>query len=219
MLIGLISARDMGTLGAELGRVITAAMLSVPAPQGTRRPSTKGIYGALNKNVRPVIKRHFGGPVRCRYSGCPEGPTESYSKAPSKVFKVMEYLWDFSLSRYAIPQAIHDPQATPIKGGKFELLFVAESELGTSNEICRDLLKLLEARAPVRCLIYRQPRRPSDRQQLEARMVRVLCGHAHFLPSPGVWLFVGLTWGDRKIGCDVSTFSREENALVRMEPA
>jgi hypothetical protein len=113
---------------------------------------------------------------------------------PGKAFKVLEYLWDFSLSRYAIPQAIGDPNATPIANGKYELLFVAESELGTANEICRDLLKLLEARTSVRCLIYRQPKRARERTQLETRMVQVMHRHAHFLPNPGTWLFVGLTW-------------------------
>jgi hypothetical protein len=207
----------MRDLVAELGRVIDTAILSVPAPQASRRPSTKAIYGALKKNVRPVVEKHFGGPVFCRYSGCPEGPAKSYSKTPSRVFKVLEYLWDFSLSRYAIPQAIHDPQATPIKAGKFELLFVAESELGTKNETCRDLLKLLEVRACVRCLIYRQPKRASESQQFEARMVRVMHSHAQFLPVQGIWLFVGLTCASQKMGCSVSTFSRKENALVRVE--
>lgn len=165
------------------------------------------------------MAKHFGEPVLCRYSGCPEGPANSYSHMPSKAFKVLEYLWDFSLSRYAIPQAIGDPNATPIANGKYELLFVAESELGTANEICRDLLKLLEARTSVRCLIYKQPKRPRERAQLETRMVQVMQRHAHFLPKPGTWLFVGLTWTTRAIACDVRTLNADNDALVCLETA
>lgn len=211
--------RDVRNVVPELAKAIRAAVLSVPAPSGSKRPSTKALYAALKKTVRPVVEKSFGGPVFCRYSGCPEGPAKSYSKTPEKVFKVLEYLWDFSLSRYSIPQAIGDPQATLMKGGQFELLFVAESELGTQNEICRDLLKLLDARTSVRCLIYRQPKRPHERQQLKTRMVRVMQSHAYFFPSPGVWLFAGLTWGAQRIECTVQTLSQQQDSLVIVETA
>ena len=201
-------------LAVELGSVIRTALLGVPTPQGSGRPATKAIFAVLKKSVRPLVARHFGGPVLCRYSGCPEGPAQSYSHTPEKVFKVLEYLWDFSLSRYAIPQALGDPNATPIANGKYELLLVAESELGTANEICRDLLKLLEARASVRCLLYKQPKRATERAQLETRMVQVMHRHAQFLPNSGTWLFVGLTWAPPKLACDVRTLNADNDALV-----
>ena len=130
-----------------------------------------------------MIKKHFGGPVYCRYSGSPDDPATKYSY-DDHVFKVIEYLWDFSFSRYAIPQAIENTKAIGMGNGKFELLLVAESELGNKDEICRDLLKLLEARTAVHCLVYKQPKRAGDRQEFEARMIRVLHNHAYFDQCP-----------------------------------
>lgn len=195
-----------------LARTIRRAIMGVHPPGGASRPSTKALYEALKK-VRPVMEDRFGSPVLCRYSGCPDGPKASYSNS-HHVFKVLEYLWDFSFSRYAIPQAIEAAQAKPISNGKFELLLVAESELGTKDEICRDLLKLLEARTSIRCLIYRQPRRLKERREFEERMVRVLHHHAYFQQSPGIWLFVGLTWGSQTIECEVYTLSDQANAII-----
>ena len=195
-----------------LAKVIHPAIRRVGPPTGSGRPVTKALCEALKK-ARPVIERRFGTPVLCRYSGCPDGPKRSYSKS-DRVFKVLEYLWDFSFSRYAIPQAIEDPEAKSIEQGKFELLLVAESELGTKNEICRDLLKLLEARTSIRCLIYKQPKRLMERQDFESRMVRVLHNHAHFPESPAIWLFVGLTWADQTIDCDLYTLNEQLDALV-----
>lgn len=123
-------------------------------------------------------------------------------------------MWDFSLSRWAIPQAIEDPRAKSMTNGRFELLLVAESELGTSNEICRDLLKLCEARTRIRCLVYRRPKRASTQQVLEDRMVRVLHNHAYFAADPGIWLFVGVTWGRARLDCHISTLNAKLDALI-----
>ncbi len=207
----------MDKIVPKLAAAIRSSMLAVVPPSGSGRPSTKALCDALSK-ARPIIEKRFGGPVIRRYSGCPEGPAKSYSKN-AREFKVLEYLWDFSLSRYAIPQAIEDPRAKPMVGGKFELLLVAESELGTKNEICRDLLKLLEARTLVRCLVYRRPKMLGERQNLEARMVRVLHNHGHFAPCPGIWLFVGLTWGHQRIECNISTLNERLNALIPVPTA
>jgi hypothetical protein len=201
----------------DLAKVIRPAMLAIAPPTGSKRPSTVAVYRALKK-ARPVIEKRFRGPVYCRYSGCPEGPAKKYSDR-GRVFKVLEYLWDFSFSRYAIPQAIEARKATRMRGGKFELLLVAESEMGTKDEICRDLLKLLEARTTIRCLVYRQPRRFGERHEFEARMIRVLHNHAHFQRSPGVWLFVALTWAHQKIECDLYTLDGDLNALTSVRTA
>lgn len=207
----------MKPLVPQLAAALHPHMLAL-TPTAGGRPSTKAILEALTK-ARPVIENWCGGPVVRRYSGCPEGSAKSYRKS-GREFRVLEYLWDFSLSRYAIPQAIEDPRAKALDNGKFELLLVGESELGTSNEICRDLLKLLEARTSLRCLVYRRPRRQRDRDALEARMVRVLHNHAHFAESPGLWLFVGLTWGGQlPLDCHMSTLSKELDGLVHLRTA
>jgi hypothetical protein len=122
-------------------------------------------------------------------------------------------LWDFSFSRGTILQAIEQRGHKLPSSDKFELLLVVESELGTDDEICRDLLKLLEARTTIRCLIYRQPRRLQGRQRLQSRMIRVMRNHAHFKPTSETWLFFGLTWGQGHIDCDVYTLNHGGTAF------
>lgn len=200
-----------------LAKVIRPAMLAIAPPLDSGRPPTRAVFEALKK-ARPAIAKRFGAPVLCRYSGCPEGPAKRYSKG-GRAFKVLEYLWDFSFSLYAIPQAIEDPEAKSMGDGKFELLFVAESEMGTKNEICRDLLKLLEARTSIRCLVYRQPRRSRDRQEFEARMIRVLHNHAYFQRRLGLWLFVALMWTHQKIECDLYTLDEQLDRLIPVRAA
>jgi hypothetical protein len=143
----------------------------------------------------------------CRYAGCP--PVVKKGKKPRKV---LGYLWDFSFSRFAIPQAI-EQDGTVSPPNKYEILLVVESELGTCHEICRDLLKLLEARAAIRCLIYRQPT-AQHRQRLHARMVRVLHNHAHFNPKTEQWLFIGLSWGLDTIRGEVYTLAADGSQLI-----
>jgi hypothetical protein len=195
----------------ELAAAIRKDVLAVQPPAGAGRPSTKELCQALT-TARNIAAKRFGGPVFRRYSGCPDSPG-SYSKSGG-AFKVLEYLWDFSLSRWAIPQAIEDPRAKTMSNGKFELLLVAESELGTSNEICRDLLKLCEARTRIRCLVYRRPKRTGAQQALEQRMIRVLHNHAHFEADPGLWLFVGVTWEPGQIDCHTSTLNADLDAFI-----
>ena len=208
----------MAGLG-RLAKAVEAAISAVPAPPRGRRPSTKMICAQLTSHLRPVLEGQFGGPVYRRYSGCPEEPARSYSKTPGKVFRVLEYLWDFSLSRYAIPQAIGDPRAEPMAQGQFELLLVGESELGTQTEICRDLLKLLEARTRVRCLVHREPARPRDQRRLEARIIQTMQNHVHSAESGDAWLFAGIGWNERKVSCSIRTLSRERDRLVPIEAA
>lgn len=208
----------MTTGCVAFAQAVRRAMATVPGPAGARRPSTRAICDALTNALRPVVEAEFGGPVYRRYSGCPDGPAKAFSKTPGRAFKVLEYLWDFSLSRHAIPQAIGDPHATPMPTGQglFELLLVGESELGTQTEVCRDLLKLLEARARIRCLVYREPTRARDLRRLESRMIQTMRNHARLHESLGTWLFVALRWPDGKIACAVRTVTRQLDGLVEI---
>jgi hypothetical protein len=199
---------------AELGGAIRAAILKISPPEESERPLTKEIYRALQQATRGILVKRFGGPLSCRYSGCASDTWKRYSQKPRKV---LEYLWDFSFSRFAIPQAIEQIGTLPLSG-KFELLFVVESELGTADEICRDLLKLLEARTAVRCLVYKQPKQLPRRQHLQNRMIRVMHNHAHFKPRSEEWLFVGLTWAQRHIDCDIYALNNSGTKLVPLNP-
>jgi len=196
----------------SLGKVIRAAMLSaIEPPHAKERPSTEQIYGAL-KRARPEIKKRFGDEIKCRYKGCPPVVNQHCQRQ----LNVLEYLWDFSFSRFDIPRAIEQCGKLPT-GRRYELLFVAESELGNSHEICRDLLKLLEARATIRCLVYNQYHRPKKRQEVHARMLRVLRNHALFDAKSEEWLFVGLVWRQGAVDCDVYTLNDDASELVLID--
>lgn len=175
----------------DLGAALRSAITKIDPPKGHERPSTKKTYEALESTQRLVAK-HFGGPVFHRYRGRAPNLKPSYSKTPQKS---VEYLWDFSFTRFAIPQATEKKGKKKIGSGKYELLLVAESELGTADEICRDLLKVLDARCRVRCLIYRRPKREANCRALHERFIRVMHNHAHFRPAKEMWLLVGVEWG------------------------
>lgn len=198
----------------DCAKEIRRAFGKIPLPTGNGRPSTIEIYKAL-KNIRLLILKKYGGPIFSRHSGGQNESTSIYA-LNGRTFRTLEYLWDFSLSRYAIPQAIEVSNAEPINEGKYELLMVAESELGTKDEICRDLLKLLEARTAIRCLVYRQPKRLAERRNFESRMLRVLHNHAYFEQSPGLWLLIGITWSAQKMEYEVYTLNDQLDAIVKV---
>lgn len=196
----------------DIERVIRCAIQKIAPPLGAERPSTNEIYGALKK-VRSLVSARFGGDVKCRYKGC---PPVANGKAGGRPLKVLEYLWDFSFSRFDIPRAIEQYGTLPA-GQQYELLFVAESELGSSHEVCRDLLKLLEARSRIKCLVYKQCRRSPKREELHSRMVRVLRNHAYFDATSEDWLFVGLTWRAGHLECSVYALNESSSALVEID--
>ena len=192
----------------SLGILIRNALMRIPPPTG-RKSLTKAIYETLksHKAIRAALQQEFEGPIKCRYAGCP--PVVKSGKKPRKV---LGYLWDFSFTRFEIPQAI-EQDGTVSGPNRYEILLVVESELGTSHEICRDLLKLLEARAAIRCLIYKQPTE-QHRQRLHSRFIRVLHNHAHFNPRCEQWLFVGLSWVPGHIQGDAYTLAADGSRLI-----
>ena len=194
----------------SLGILIRDALNKIPQFAG-RRALTKDIYEILKSHapIRTALKAQFGGPIKCRYAGCP-----AVVEKGKKPRKVLGYLWDFSFSRFAIPQAIEQDGQVQLSG-KYEILLVVESELGTSHEICRDLLKLLEARAAIRCLIYKQPAE-RHRQRLHDRMIRVLHNHAHFNPDVEQWLFVGLLWSLGRVRAEAYTLAANGLQLIQL---
>jgi hypothetical protein len=203
----------MDPIIVELGRALRPSLARLRAtPKG--RLATNEICEAL-ASVEPVLERRFGGPVYRRYEGCANKGDAASLRRDGTPFKVLEYLWDFSISRFSVPQAIEDPNAPPLNRGHFELLFAAESELGTATEVCRDLLKLVLGRATIRCLLYQLPIRPNYRASLDNRIVRVLHNYAHFADDPGLWLFVGLQWRPHEeTRCVVTTLNDTNDSLV-----
>ena len=201
---------EMDRFLKDLGAALRSAIIKVHPPRGSERPKTKKIYEAL-ESTEQLLAKHFGGPVFHRYRGRAPNLKPSYSKTPQKS---VEYLWDFSFSRFAIPQAIEKEGKKTISGAKYELLLVAESELGTSDEICRDLLKVLEARCSVRCLICRRPKQELSCRALHERMIRVIHNHAHFRPAKEIWLLVGMEWAPGRLTCELHTVNKRGTAVV-----
>jgi hypothetical protein len=173
------------------------------------------IFQAL-RSIRELLDTHFGGPIKCRFSGYRD--EDNVGCTEPTTFRVLEYLVDFTFSRYSIPQAIGDPRAEPIQDKKFELLFAAESELGTDNEICRDLLKLLDTRSTIRCLLFRKRRRPSHISQLSKRLIQVLHLHAGSNECKDGLLFVGLEILEGKVHCTFWTLSEDSNSFTPLLP-
>lgn len=200
----------MDQLLADLARAIQAALQQLALPQDMRR-FTREICESLAESG-PILANTFGPEMVWRYSGCERGKVPSLRR-DGRPFRVIEYLWDVSISKYCIPEAIADPNSVAI-GGRYELLLVAESELGTPNEICRDLLKLLDARTRIRCLVYKQPATERGRRSLEQRFIRVLHNHEYFVADPGRWLFVALNWRGAAVQAQVTTLNNNRDGFV-----
>jgi hypothetical protein len=197
----------------QLAAAMLPAMQAL-APMGPRRRfATSGICDALT-SVEPLLAQRYGGPVYRRFEGCVNKNEAASLRVDGTPFKVLEYLWDFSISRFSVPQAIEDPNAPQLNGAQFDLLFAAESELGTATEVCRDLLKLVLGRAIIRCLVYRSPDRQNSRTALETRIVRVMHNYAHFAADPGLWILVGLHWEQQGTQCTIRTLNDTNDGLV-----
>ena len=191
----------------------------------SKRIPSKEIFRALSdEQIQESLEEHFNcpqGTVEARYSGCTDRIRRRGSRLKS--FKVLEYLVDFSFSRCSIPVAIWDPDTNPEdhpENEKFELLFTAESELGTPNEVCRDLLKLLDTRSQIRCLLFRKRRREAECDDLKKRLLDVLRRHAHFEDTRKGWLFVALEKDKSKVNCVVYTLALdpEELGFIQIPP-
>jgi len=165
---------------------------------GRRIPSEE-IFGILEESIRPLLETCYGNPIFCRYSG---GGINAIERGrDTGGFKVKEYLVDFSFSRFSIPQAIGDLRAGSNGQVGFKLLFTAESELGSEAEVCRDLLKLLDTRAEIRCLIYRKRSSLLGSNRLRERIVATLKRYADF---DSIWrscIFVELRAREKGVEC------------------
>ena len=99
----------------------------------------------------------------------------------------------------------------------YQLVFTAESELGTPKEVCRDLLKLLDVRSSIRCLLFKHRVQQPDADQLKARMLNVLRNHALIADSMSGWLLTALDVQDGKVVCSFYTLGNNLDDLVTIE--
>ena len=143
------------------------------------------LFLALN-DTRKLFESHFRCPVTSRWS-------VGRKKAVPQKTLVLEYLVDYGICRFSIPQAIRQKRQgrRDLRPNQsYEILLAAESELGNDNEVARDLLKLLDVRSRIRCLIFMN--RPRVKQRLYRRIEWVLAHHAHYKPRDPL-LLVGIS--------------------------
>jgi len=91
---------------------------------------------------------------------------------------VLEYLLDYSISNFSIPQAIDQKKKNErrLSGDQnYHLLLTVESEFGNNDEVARDFLKLLDVRSAFRCLIYAH--RPRSQGALSSQLEWVIAHH------------------------------------------
>jgi len=197
-------------------RIETAFQEDDTVISSDRRIPSSVIFRAL-RSIRPLLENHFGDPIKCRYPGYRDEDADFCSQ-PEEGFRVLEYLVDFSFSRFSIPQAIGDHRAEPIQDGRFKIVFSAESELGTPNEVCRDLLKLLDVRSSIRCLLFSRRVRQASVERLNNRILSVLNNHAFFDETRNGWLFISLYIQDTKVRCCFYTLGDDFNSFALIQP-
>jgi hypothetical protein len=91
---------------------------------------------------------------------------------------MQEYLVDFSISHGAIDVAIGKSQRHKLPSDRrFELILTAESEIGTENQVCWDLLKLLDTNCHLKILLY-EARVSKGLKTIKKRLEDVLNRHA-----------------------------------------
>jgi hypothetical protein len=128
------------------------------------------LFLALNDSMG-IFRSHFRCRVTSRWSvGKRKQPRDTL---------VLEYLVDYGICRFSIPQAIRQEKpgrATLKPNEKYEILLAVESELGNDAEVARDLLKLLDVKARLRCLVFRKRFRYGKR--LDDRILWTCAHHA-----------------------------------------
>src|SRR5260370_25501771 len=128
------------------------------------------LFLALNDSMR-IFRSHFRCPVTSRWS-------VGKRKEPSDTL-ILEYLVDYGICRFSIPQAIRQekPGRAALKSNqKYEMLLAVESELGDDAEVARDLLKLLDVKARLRCLVFRK--RIRHQKRLDNRILWTCAHHS-----------------------------------------
>ena|SRR5437016_762185 len=143
------------------------------------------LFLALN-GCKPLLSETFGSPVTSRWS-------VAKRKTPSDTL-ILEYLVDYGICRYSIPQAIRQPKRGPAELNseqKYEILLAAESELGNDVEVARDFLKLLDVKSQLKCLIFRKRPTHAKTKCLHDRLNWVLSHHKCFNSKDAI-LLVGL---------------------------
>lgn len=113
-----------------------------------------------------------------------------YNKVAASMLR--ESLVDFSLSNYSLPQVRGDQRRTAMpEGAKFELLMIAESEMGTKNQVLEDFIKLTSVESHFKMMIYKARKRKADREALKQGFEQIIV-RARRPHDAAQWLFLGV---------------------------
>ncbi|QDT22031.1 hypothetical protein [Gimesia chilikensis] len=109
-----------------------------------------------------------------------------------------EFMLDFSITMGAIPVVIGQATEPRLPSDeKYEILLGVESEMGSRNEVLRDLLKLLDVKARVKILLYNSRVYKKHINNLKRDIEFVFNRHAS-VPTDDLWLIAGIpsyaTW-------------------------
>ena len=145
------------------------------------------LFLALNE-CRSIFAERFGGPVTSRWS--------VGKKWKPRKTKILEYLVDYGICRYSIPQAIRQrkqdkPKPELQEAQFYEILLGVESELGNDDEVLRDFLKLLDIKSRIKCLVFYKRASEAKAIALFDRINWVISHHRSFDSEEG-FLLVGL---------------------------
>lgn len=154
------------------------------------------IFLALN-DCRSLFQKRYECEVTSRWSvgkkegELAEGCEDSGYASGANDTLILEYLVDYGICRHSIPQAIRQPKnrfQELTEGQKYRMLLAVESEMGTDDEVARDFLKLLDVKAPVKCLIFRKRK---SHVALYERLSWVMAHHQAYDENESI-LVVGL---------------------------
>lgn len=116
--------------------------------------------------------------------------TSWYHKAGTAVPRAaQEYMFDFACGRY--PPMFHPHKCAPSMRASYGLIIAAESEQGTYTEVLGDCCKLLDARARIKCFLFR-----GNEQSIEStthHLGHLFSRHTEFNEAER-WLIWAIPW-------------------------
>jgi hypothetical protein len=150
-------------------------------PQGNPKPICRFSMGQETEDTKSefqqVLVNDRAGRLMQRY-------------AKKAVSKLSESLVDFSLSNYSLAQAAGRKGKLPA-GERFELLMIAESEMGTKDDVLEDFLKLTCVYARFKAIVYKAPKQKASRKVLVEGFERII-QVARKAEDKSEWLFLGI---------------------------
>lgn len=143
----------------------------------------------------------------------------SVGKKHDTATQIIEYLVDYSISTFSIPQTIKQLKEAQKKlraSDSFELLLTVESELGNDDEVARDFLKLLDVKSKMRLLVFKI-RTAEKQSELNQRLEWVISHHAKY-DDTAPTLLMAIPYSPKADFADLIRFFYIKNKRVKEVP-